>query len=141
MRTYIFAGLAFSYIVIIWIMSGLPHNTIIELPSKGFDTFFKESLHLIEFAILYLLLATFFLSASKFTPKINMFIALISSFYGVIDEIHQSFVPYRTASTIDVIKDCIGVIVCWYLVHQAVFYQRFPIIVSFIEKILNRKFE
>ena len=33
---------------------------------------------------------------------------LFSSLYGVSDEIHQSFVPYRSADIMDVLADILG---------------------------------
>ena len=33
---------------------------------------------------------------------------LLSSLYGISDEIHQSFVPYRTADVMDALADIIG---------------------------------
>ncbi len=49
--------------------------------------------------------------------KMLMFLSVISaSLYGISDEIHQSFVPFRQAEVADVIADMIGAIfgVCLY---------------------------
>jgi VanZ family protein len=49
--------------------------------------------------------------------KMLMFLSVISaSLYGISDEIHQSFVPFREAEVADVIADMIGALsgVCLY---------------------------
>ena len=49
--------------------------------------------------------------------KILMFLSVVSaSLYGISDEIHQSFVPFREAEVADVIADMIGALsgVCLY---------------------------
>jgi VanZ family protein len=49
--------------------------------------------------------------------KILMFLSVVSaSLYGISDEIHQSFVPFREADVADAIADMVGAIsgVCLY---------------------------
>jgi VanZ family protein len=41
-----------------------------------------------------------------------------ASLYGVSDEIHQSFVPYRHGSFTDVIADILGAVCGVYLYHR-----------------------
>ncbi|MDA6082602.1 VanZ family protein, partial [Escherichia coli] len=53
-------------------------------------------------------------------------------FYGILDEIHQSFVPYRSATVIDAVKDITGVLVCWYLISRALFYGKFKKLGKFL---------
>jgi len=43
---------------------------------------------------------------------------LLSSLYGISDEIHQYFVPYRDADLIDVLADMLGGIMGVYI-YQA----------------------
>ncbi len=46
-------------------------------------------------------------------------LSLISaSLYGVSDEIHQSFVPYRDGSFTDIIADVLGAVCGVYLYHR-----------------------
>jgi hypothetical protein len=122
---WIFRILPIMWMAAIWIMSSMPSNAIVELPALSVDRFIKESLHLVEFAIVYLLLVGAFLTTGRFTPAVSLVLALIAGFYGIVDEIHQSFVPYRSATIIDVVKDWIGVCVSWYLVRGAYFQKRF----------------
>ena len=116
---WFFRVLPAAYMVAIWIMSSMPANALVELPVLSVDRFIKESLHLVEFAILYGLLVLAMLTTEKFTPTASIICALFAGMYGILDEVHQSFFPYRSATIIDVVKDWIGVGVCWYLVRKA----------------------
>jgi VanZ family protein len=110
----------------IWIMSSLPSNHFVELPDSQIDHFIKESLHLIEFAILYVLLVLAFLTRKvPFTASLNIICAVIAGLYGVSDEIHQSFYAYRSASWFDLVKDFTGIIVCFYFIRGALFKGKF----------------
>lgn len=124
------------YMILIWTLSSLPHNAVVELPDSSIDRFFKESMHLIEFGLLYLFLAAAaFTFKQPFTVKINLFLAALACFYGVLDEIHQSFVPYRSATLIDVVKDVIGVAIAYWFISQAVFGKRFKVLARFLVRI------
>ncbi len=66
-------------------------------------------LHICEYSILGFLLL-------KATGEEKLFLSFaLGSFYGITDEIHQSFVPNRTSSPIDAIADSVGVIIGIYL--------------------------
>ena len=104
------------YMAAIWLLSSKPADHYVEF--RFADALIKESLHLIEFAILYLLLALALLTNGKLNKKTNMAVAVFAGFYGVLDEIHQYFVPYRSATIIDVIKDITGVFVCYLFVYR-----------------------
>ncbi|WP_442596852.1 VanZ family protein [Neobacillus sp. D3-1R] len=108
------------YMAMVWTMSSLPDDTFVELPDSSTDAFIKESLHLIEFAILYLLfvLAAYF--NGKLTPVSNVVFAVLACLYGITDEIHQSFVPARSSSLIDVLKDIIGVTISYLIIKRKV---------------------
>lgn len=125
MLKWIFRVLPFLYMTLIWTLSGLPHNAVVELPDSAVDRFLKESLHLIEFGILYVLLVLAALTVDKLTPALNTLLAIFACFYGILDEIHQSFVPYRSATLIDAVKDITGVLVCWYFISRSLFEGRF----------------
>lgn len=114
------------YMAAIWIQSSLPSDHFVELPDSGLDRTIKESLHLIEFAILYVLLVIAFLTRRRaFTPESNAALALFAALYGISDEIHQSFYSYRSASLFDLIKDFTGIAVCYYFISGALFKNRF----------------
>ena len=121
---YVSLALPIVYMIAIWVMSSLPHNAVIELPNSKVDVFLKESLHLVEFAILYVLFIIPLAISGKLTLKTSMIVSIISASYGVIDEIHQYFVPYRSATLIDVVKDWIGVIAAWAHVRYHYFHRK-----------------
>ena len=120
----LFRILPVAFMVAIWVMSGLPSDAIVELPSTSVDRFIKESLHLIEFAIVYWSLVMAWLTTGKFTRKVSLICAFVAAAYGLLDEFHQSFMPYRTATLIDLVKDWIGVSVSWYLIRKAYFSEK-----------------
>lgn len=113
----------FLYMGLIWILSSLPHDTIIRVSNHEFDKVFKESLHLIEFGILYVLGVLFLLMIDRFTIYTSRWAALLSFLYGVVDELHQYTVPYRSFSYFDMVKDLIGVIVMYLIITNTFFRQ------------------
>jgi VanZ family protein len=118
--------LPLAYMAAIWIMSSLPANQFVELPNLSIDHAIKESLHLIEFAILYVLLVLALLTRTRaFTPVLNIACAVVAALYGISDEIHQSFYSYRSASLFDFVKDVTGILVCFYFINGALFKGRF----------------
>ncbi|MED4202939.1 VanZ family protein [Neobacillus mesonae] len=118
--------LPFLYIAAVWIQSSLPSDHFVELPDSALDHTIKESLHLIEFAILYVLLVLAFLTRQRaFTTGLNLACALFAGLYGISDEIHQSFYPYRSASLFDLVKDFTGIAVSYYFIRGALFSGKF----------------
>lgn len=145
---WIFRILPFAYMVAVWVMSSMPSNAVVELPILSVDRFIKESLHLVEFAILFWLFVAAWLTLGagegagagsgtgagsgdgggaktrqrvSFTVRVSLILAIVAGAYGIVDEIHQSFVPYRSATVIDAVKDWTGVLVSLYLVRVAYF--------------------
>lgn len=116
-KKFMFTLAPFLYMVMVWVLSSLPSDAVINT-SFSFDRAFKESLHLVEFGILYLLFVAALIVNGKFSKKFNMIVAIVAILYGLVDEIHQSFVPYRSATIIDFVKDTIGVLVLFYVVKS-----------------------
>ncbi|MFD0826538.1 VanZ family protein [Neobacillus sp. M.A.Huq-85] len=118
--------LPFAYMAVIWIQSSFSSDHFVTLPEEDLDNTIKESLHLVEFAILYVLLVLAFLTRrSGLSVRLNVACAVFAALYGVSDEIHQSFNPARSASFFDLFKDFVGIGVCFYFVHGALFRGRF----------------
>ncbi|MFS0865449.1 VanZ family protein [Fredinandcohnia sp. 179-A 10B2 NHS] len=115
----------FAYMFFIWILSSLPSDAIVDT-GYSWDNAFKESLHLIEFGILYGLWVLFFLSSGNLTSRTNLIAAALSIAYGFVDEAHQYFVPYRSATIIDLVKDTIGVLVLFFIVKASYFGGKMP---------------
>lgn len=120
MKKTIITLLPLLYMMLIWILSSNPADAIVKTPFS-FDALLKESLHLIEFAILYWLIAFAFMAHNKWSERASILAAIIAIFYGLTDEIHQSFVPSRSATLIDFIKDTIGVAVSFWIAKRKYF--------------------
>ena len=94
------------YCLLIFVQSSHPSPEVIKSDWPHVD----KVLHFTAYA----LLGALFLRAFKTTPiKNNLKLVLIlsvllSSLYGISDEIHQSFVPYRTADAMDAMADILG---------------------------------
>ena len=104
-----------AYCVIIYIQSSYPSPE--SLPS------FEFSDKLFHFGA-YAALGILFYRAYQTLPikhnfQLILLLSMISaSLYGVSDEIHQTFVPYRDGSFSDVIADALGAVSGVYLYHH-----------------------
>lgn len=78
-----------------------------------------ELAHLFEFGLLYTLLMMAFLIFGKLSPGKEVLAAIVAIGYGLVDELHQYYIPFRSFSLIDLVKNCIGVMALWYLVHKS----------------------
>ena len=94
------------YLILMFFLSSLPGKEIpdVEVP------YFDKLLHLLEYAVLgFLLMRGLKNSELKFSNiSFIIFTAIFSTLYGLSDELHQSFVPDRDMSLLDVLFDCIG---------------------------------
>lgn len=126
------------YMIAIWVMSSLPDDVIMDLPSSTTDRFIKEALHLVEFAILYVLFVVALAANHTLTSRLSLVVAIIAALYGIVDEVHQSFVPYRSATLIDVAKDIIGVLAVYFHVQYHYFRHQRGFL-TIIEKITAKK--
>jgi len=102
------------YCLLIYVQSSHPAPKI--LPNYPF---MDKLLHF----VCYALLGALFLRAFNTTPikhhlKLVLILSvLLSALYGISDEIHQSFVPFRTADVLDALSDILGSIAGVYLYH------------------------
>ena len=97
----------FLYMGLIWFLSSHPSDAIIDT-GFSFDSLLKEALHLIEFAILYILLIMAILTFGELASGASRLAAIWAIAYGFLDEFHQYFVPSRSATVIDLVKDTVG---------------------------------
>ncbi|PPA69588.1 VanZ family protein [Jeotgalibacillus proteolyticus] len=116
--------LPFLYMILIWALSSLPHDVVFKLQNDLADQFIKESMHVVEFAILHFLFVIALLAHGKLTTTTHLIAAVFAAFYGLLDEIHQAFVPTRSATLIDAIKDLAGVLVVYILIQRAYFIKK-----------------
>ena len=111
----------FVYCTLIYIQSSYPSpEEVPQLP------YIDKVLHFAAYA----LLSALFLRALKMLPiKDNIRLITIlgitlSSLYGISDEIHQHYVPYRDADIMDALADIIGSIFGVYI-YQSIWTKRF----------------
>ena len=109
------------YMMFIWFLSSQPSGAVVNF--SFYDSLIKESLHLVEFAILYGLLVLALLTWGELSSRGNKIAISISILYAFLDEFHQSFIPTRSASVTDLLKDFTGIAVVWYILRRTYFQQ------------------
>lgn len=96
-------------------LSGLPDF-------DEYDFAMKKAAHLTVYAFLYLLLFRAFHSmdpeTSRSAFRSHLPAAVIAILYAISDEIHQYFVPFRTATVRDVLIDTAGIATMWLLLSK-----------------------
>jgi polysaccharide biosynthesis protein VpsQ len=77
-----------------------------------------ELAHLFEFGLLYLFLVMAFLVFGKLSYQKELLAIVIAVGYGVVDELHQYFIPFRSFSLVDLFKNSIGVWALWFFTRK-----------------------
>lgn len=72
------------------------------------DFLFKKTAHVIEYAILAILLYRAMINSEVSKKKAFLISIAVASLYGLTDEFHQSFTPGREPKIRDVFIDTIG---------------------------------
>ncbi|MCJ8009138.1 VanZ family protein [Lederbergia wuyishanensis] len=96
-----------------------------------------ELAHLVEFGFLYLFLILAVLTFRRLDSRIEAICFAIAVLYGIVDEVHQHFVPFRSFSIVDLMKDVLGVYVIWYIIHVSYFKKKDSKIGTVLRKITN----
>jgi len=91
----------------IFVISSIPGSGII---STGFNLAWLY--HFAVFFLFNFFLLTSIIGNKKISRKKLILAIIFSLTYAILDEIHQIFVPLRTASIIDVLTDFAGIFVC-----------------------------
>jgi VanZ family protein len=95
---------------LIFILSAQP--TLPHHPDTLLDLILKKAAHLIEYGILAFLLWRALSRGRGATPRSALVTAfVVSVLYAASDEYHQSFVPGRNGTPVDVGIDAIGALV------------------------------
>lgn len=107
----------FVWVWLIYFFSSRPTVVVSEIYWPDF--FFKKTIHLIEYGLLFVL----FYRALKGTLKRDLFhlaffAFLLSVLYAISDEYHQTFILGRTGTLRDIIIDSIGAGLVWILIWK-----------------------
>jgi polysaccharide biosynthesis protein VpsQ len=121
----VFLGLIIiCYMLLIWLQSSYFNPEILYYTSLTLDPriillagLLLESLHLIEFGILYILIILFQLAFGYLSRRKELTAIILSFLYSVTDEVHQLFVPFRSFSVGDLIKNLLGILLMWMLIR------------------------
>ncbi|MEH7884037.1 VanZ family protein [Bacillus sp. JJ1609] len=123
--------LTLSYMSFVWIQSSLFNPESLSPISSTFNkTVYLligaslEFAHLFQFGLLYLFIILVFLSFGTLRRWQEVIAAIIALSYGIVDEIHQLYVPFRSFSVIDLLKDSIGVFAFWWVINRSYFYKK-----------------
>ena len=102
------------YCVIIFVGSSIPGDRI-DIDGPGVD----KLIHTIEYSILSLLLFLSLRLSSTIEMNAVFWVSAIgSSLYGLSDEIHQLFVPFREFDVLDIICNTSGSIIGAYVMFR-----------------------
>ncbi len=100
--------------VIVWAILIFSLSSFSTFPKAVQPVFsFDKLAHAIEYAVFSFLLARAFGNSKKvnFRKYFRILAVVCAIVYGMTDELHQYFVPMRTASFIDLIYDSIGALI------------------------------
>lgn len=106
MKIYKYWSPPILWSLIIFSFSSLQVGSSSEIYWKDFLV--KKMAHLIEYAILAVLLYRAMINSNINKNKSIIFSLILASIYGLTDEFHQSFTPGREPRIRDVIIDTIG---------------------------------
>jgi polysaccharide biosynthesis protein VpsQ len=131
LKRLFFILLTIGYMASIWIQSSyFDPESLVSFSSMLNRAVFLligaslEFAHLFQFGLLYLCIVLIFLSFGRLRTWQEVTAAVIALAYGIVDEIHQLYVPFRSFSIGDLLKDAIGIVVFWWVVHRSYFYKK-----------------
>ena len=112
--TSIYRGLALACMLLIFVLSSQP-----ALPLQNLFSAQDKFEHFLAYAALAYCYARSFVQQGVYTWQKITLITLLTIMYGCSDEFHQSFVPGRDSSLLDVLADgigglCMSSILYWY---------------------------
>ena len=96
---------AAAYMLLIWVLSSIPQQFEFK-----FVPFRDKGIHFVEYGTLAALLVHAFRGswANLRAPALFFAAWSVTVFWGLLDEIHQAFVPGRVADVRDVLADALG---------------------------------
>lgn len=93
------------YAGLIYFLSSRPWN---DLPVELFYGADKVIHYFMYFGLGFMLIWAFRATRLKYNTHLLFIAAIITVLYGISDELHQIFVPGRTASIADIVADTLG---------------------------------
>jgi VanZ family protein len=105
-RRHVIAWLpAAAYMLLIWVLSSIPQQF-----NFDYVPFRDKGVHFVEYGTLAALLVHAFRGTWPSLRAPSLFFAAWSAtvLWGLLDEIHQAFVPGRVADVRDVLADALG---------------------------------
>jgi VanZ family protein len=104
MKKYLAFFPAALYYALVFYLSSKPLKAGLPIPS------FDKWAHVFEFTLLGLLLSFGFFKTFKMSLRIKVLLTLaIGILLGILDEIHQYFVPGRHSDILDALADVVGI--------------------------------
>ena len=99
---------AIVWMTVIFLLSS--RQSVSVSPDYWLNFLFFKTLHVLEYAILYVL---YFRAARSYGIAF-----VLTVFYAITDEMHQTLVPTREGRVRDVIIDAVGAAVAWISIKQ-----------------------
>lgn len=118
-KRFPYVWVALTYAVLILIFSSIPD---LSPPQLGFE--YQDKLyHFIEYSIFSVLLFFALLNSQRDFLRKNVLLIslLIGASFGILDELHQKFIPGRQADILDFTADFVGVAliqICFWVYHR-----------------------
>lgn len=138
----VFIMLPIGYMAFIWLQTSYfdPESVSILLPYLSMPIIMligtaMELAHLFEFGFLYFLIIVVFLSFGELSKWKEWTALIISLLYGIVDEIHQIYIPFRSASFVDLFKNTIGIVIMWWIIQKYYFKNKGSILGRLLRKI------
>jgi VanZ family protein len=105
-----------AYASFIFYLSSLSYPEEV-LPNALVQSFSDQWLHLIEYGVLAALCYPAFRCSAS--PNVAVLMVVVaSSFYGVTDEVHQAFIPFREATWLDWAADTTGAMIAAFSIRK-----------------------
>jgi VanZ family protein len=106
-RFYIYHLPIILYLILIFILSSIPGDSLPELGFELNDKFIHAGVYFFAYILFYLSFSNI-RKESVISGNPLVFSLIFTNFYAILDEFHQAFVPNRSADFFDFIADFAG---------------------------------
>lgn len=109
---------AVAWMIVIFLFS--TRESVQVSPEHVVNFVFFKTLHVLEYAILFVLYYRALKNSFSTRTSISVFLAafLFTILYAITDEVHQTFIPTREGKPRDVIIDAIGASLAWFTIAR-----------------------